>query len=80
MPEVILKFNLPEDREDMEQALKAGAMRSALWDISQEVFRPARKHGYSDAGLEQLTQDQIDVIAKLEEKFSSILTGYGIDL
>lgn len=41
-----LSFNLPEERDEFETAVNAGKYKSALWEISQRVFRPARKHGY----------------------------------
>jgi hypothetical protein len=42
-----LEFNLPEDRSEFTLACNGAKYHSAIWDISQEVFRPARKHGYS---------------------------------
>lgn len=43
----ILEFNLPEEQEEFMDAAKVGSYRAALFDIRQQVFRPARKHGYS---------------------------------
>lgn len=50
----ILEFNLPEEQGEFDLATKAGNMHSALWDIAQEVFRPARKHGYSSNIIQEL--------------------------
>lgn len=49
-----LSFNLPEEREEFERAVKAARYQSALFEIGQRVFRPARKHGYPDAYLQRL--------------------------
>jgi hypothetical protein len=56
MPKAILQFNLPEEREEFNLTVKAGNLHSALWDILESVFRPARKHGYSDTRLQKLIQ------------------------
>ena len=41
-----LSFNLPEEQEEFERAVRAARYQSALFEIGQRVFRPARKHGY----------------------------------
>lgn len=38
----------PGDEKDFLQAFHGGDCALALWEIQQEVFRPARKHGYSN--------------------------------
>lgn len=52
----ILEFNLPEDGEEFDTARNAAKYRAALWEISQLVFRPARKHGYSDPRIQELLE------------------------
>ena len=52
----ILEFNLQEERDEFETAVMAPNMRSALFDVRQMVFRPARKHGYSQADIQQLIE------------------------
>lgn len=49
-----LSFNLPEEQEEFQAAANAGKYRAALWEISQRVFRPARKHGYSVGPIQEL--------------------------
>lgn len=75
----ILTFNLPEDAEDFKLAQRAGRMACALFDIRNEVFRPARKHGYSgEIGefLNTLSEEEKDralsLIGLLENKFSQV--------
>lgn len=50
----ILEFDLTEEREEFEQAANAYKYSSLLWEIEQEVFRPARKHGYSGEYAQEL--------------------------
>lgn len=73
-----LSFNMnsEEDREKLKTMMQAEAMRAALWEISQEVFRPARKHGYADnPELNNLCEQDgvIEAIGLLEERFYEIL-------
>lgn len=53
MPKVSIEFNLPEEGLELETALKAQAYAYFLHDVENEVFRPARKHGYTDEDIKQ---------------------------
>ena len=64
MTKATLKFNLPEDDAEFQLALSAGKMHSALWGMSQEIFRPARKHGYSNTKIQELL-DKINALVKV---------------
>jgi predicted house-cleaning noncanonical NTP pyrophosphatase (MazG superfamily) len=44
MPELTLKFNLPEESEDAEITLAANGMHSVIWDFKQEL-RSKLKYG-----------------------------------
>ena len=59
-----LEFNLPEEQEEFEQAVNAGKMSAALFDIRQQVFRPARKHGYNRADIQQLIDKLDELVAQ----------------
>jgi hypothetical protein len=80
----ILEFQLPEEQEEYELANKALDMHSALFDTGQQVFRPHRKHGYSDeniqALLDKLGQDGYDLVSALESKYYDILREYNLDI
>lgn len=67
MSKAILEFNLPEEEAELDMALHAGDLHATLWDIAQEVFRPARKHGYNDSTLQRLVE-QLDSIVDTMEK------------
>lgn len=49
MPNVTIKFNLPEDRIDYDIHTKANDMYLALWDFSQYLRNELK---YKDAGKE----------------------------
>jgi hypothetical protein len=57
----ILEFDLPVEREEFYTAASAPDMKAALYDIGQEVFRPARKHGYG--GTIQRLLEKADTIS-----------------
>jgi len=79
-----LEFNLPEDDMEFKQASKAGAAFAALDDIKNEIFRPARKHGYSDenirALLEKIGEDGNELIGLLESKLYEILNNHEVNI
>jgi hypothetical protein len=54
----------------------------ALWEIGQQIFRPARKHGYNDRKLnEYLEKDEVfEAIGRLEEMFYDIIEQYDVDI
>ncbi len=89
--QAILKFKLPEEQEEYELAVNGGKANAALFDVRQEIFRPARKHGFSDKKIQDLIE-RLDahanpetgdngathLISLLEDKFSEILAHYGV--
>jgi hypothetical protein len=78
----ILEFNLPEETDEFETAVMAQNIRSAIFDIQQMVFRPARKHGYADSKLQKMVEekDGEELIGELESIFCEILRQYGVEL
>lgn len=81
-----LKFDLTDSDQvgEFHRAVKAGDAYSALWEIAQEIFRPARKHGYSDtrivAMMGQCGEHAEGLVAELERRFWEILSERNIDL
>lgn len=81
MPKVTFEFSLPEDQEEFNIASKYSDYYCALWDIANELFRPARKHGYTGHRSDLLNSDESSkVIKELENRFYQILDSKGIDL
>lgn len=83
----ILEFNLSpgsEDADEFKLAIQASRMAAALGDILQELFRPARKHGYSDLNLADMVAQHpeysSELINMLEERFHKILQDRGVDI
>ena len=68
MSKCTLEYNLPEDQEDLDCALNGHKYKYVLSDIAQEVFRPARKHGYPDTRLQSL----IEKLDELVEAYAPV--------
>ena len=78
----ILTFNLPEDQREFDRAVKGDDAHIALYDIGQQVFRPARKHGYTNDELNQLLEQPgvTEAIGLLEKMFFDILGDHMLNL
>lgn len=50
----ILEFNLPEEGEEHEAAVKGMKYKCQVEDIWQVFFRPRHKHGYNDSAINSL--------------------------
>jgi hypothetical protein len=73
MPIAILKYNLPEEQAEFNQACNAGKLVGALWNFSQNTLRQYRKHGHEFKTIE-------DTIEKIESEFWDNVNENGIDL
>lgn len=60
----ILVYDLESHRDEFEMAQNASNMAAALFDIQQEVWRPAYKHGYSDKNISDLVEKINSVLEK----------------
>lgn len=86
MPKSTLEFNLNdmEDQRALTRSIKADSAYRSLWDTANEVFRPARKHGYQDEKIQLLVEsigvDAETLIGLLEDKFYEILKDNDINL
>jgi hypothetical protein len=67
-----LTFNLPEDKHEWENAMRADAMFCALWDVSQEL-RTLWKY-------EELSDDEWKMVERIRDKFYEILSEHNINL
>jgi hypothetical protein len=78
-----LTFTLPEESEDFDYARMGADAFSALVDVRGSIFRPARKHGYSDQEIDgliaKLGDDATELIRLLEHRFSAILYDHNIE-
>jgi hypothetical protein len=81
-----LIFNLPEEKSEFELAQKGVDFAEALSEIKNEVFRPARKHGYPSSDIQRLLEEldnssegkATELIGLLEERFYQIINNYGL--
>ena len=72
-----LTFNLPEDQSEFDVAVKGRNAHSALSDVRQDIFRPARKHGYSSPLLAQLLESINTLIEGTADHSAWPKDGYG---
>lgn len=71
-----LSFDMYEEKEAFNDAVNGGKYKAALEEIWQQVFRPAFKHGYSKAGLTELSDRDYEVIEKLSEIYQEVMKEY----
>ena len=72
----ILEYSLPEESLEFNRAANSSSAYLALWEIANEVFRPARKHGYENLDIppiEEWTEREQLIVSKLEKLFYNIL-------
>jgi hypothetical protein len=72
MPKVTLKFNLPEEQNEFDNAMNAGNMKSVLWNFAQQL-RSWRKY-HNDF------QDGSDALDKIREEFHSLLNDHNVNI
>ena len=75
-----LTFNLPEEQEEFDTAVKAADYKIALWDIAQDIFRPARKHGYPNEAVQKVLDKADEVIVVTDIGDVKYETGAGSEL
>lgn len=82
--EVTMKFDLPEENETFKQFFGGPAYKAVLDDVAEKIFRPARKHGYSNPAiellLEKLDDDGLNLISLLETIFYELLEEHEVKL
>lgn len=68
----ILEFNLPEDKNEWDNAVNANNMYCAIWDIRQEIRR-VWKYG-------ELTEGEFEIVQQIYDKVNEIINENNIDL
>lgn len=71
-------FTLPEEKEELRDAMKGIDYHLALCEIHNKIFRPSWKHGYDDDNLD--SEEAEIVIEKLHEIFCQILEDYEVEI
>ncbi len=54
MTKHVVEFTMPDDQYDLETFMNGPKLEGLIHRVEQEVFRPARKHGYSSKGIQEL--------------------------
>lgn len=74
---VLLRFDLPEDKEEYEDAMNGSRYKCQLDDVWNNVFRPSRKHGYSNTRLNELLDkpDGRELMELLIDLYQETVTG-----
>ena len=67
-----------DSQEEAMEALQANDMAMALAAVSDDVFRPARKHGYHNPKLSNLSDREVEIIGELESMFYDVLRSHGV--
>lgn len=57
---LLLDLDDPEQKKELERCLKSFDYLIALDEIRNEIFRPARKHGYPDKKLNDLLEGNVE--------------------
>ena len=80
----ILEFDIsdPDDRAEYKMCNDANRAHSALFEIMNEVFRPARKHGYNDVKINALISggETEEAIGALESLAYGIISDHKLDI
>lgn len=67
-----IEFNLPEEKEELDDALKGSLYKARIDTLYTEVFRPHLKYGRpiippTGGKMEELTDEQLAVIEQIWE-------------
>lgn len=81
MPKVSIEFNLPEEKVEMNHALKGSDLKFLMDEVHERLFRPAYKHGYQNEELEKLSNTKTGqrVIELLSEMFQNLKEEYEVN-
>ena len=71
----ILEFNLPEDQDDFELAIKGGKWYSVVWDMDQWL---RQQNKYMPDHL--FNKDKDDAYFEVRQKLSEIMNEAGVNL
>jgi hypothetical protein len=62
MPKATLTFSIPEETEEFKDAVHVQDYKNVISAVEENIFRPARKHGYSDKNIQELINAIDDLI------------------
>jgi len=67
-----IEFNLPEEREELNDALNGSRYKARIETLYDKVFRPHIKYGKplmskSESEMQELTEEQLAIIEQIYE-------------
>ena len=67
-----LEFDLPEERDELNDALNGGKYKARIDMLYDEVFRPHMKYNKpilakDESSMQELTDDQLEIIEQIWE-------------
>lgn len=67
-----LEFDLPEERDELNDALNGGKYKARIDTLYDEVFRPHMKYNKpilakDESSMQELTDDQLEIIEQIWE-------------
>jgi len=67
-----ISFNLPEEREELNDALNGSKYKARIDTLYEEVFRPHMKYSKpiiakDESSMQELTDDQLEIIKQIWE-------------
>lgn len=77
-----IDLNDPDQKAKLELFLKLDNISSFFWDLEQNIFRPARKHGYPESlVLNELIKNEavVEAIGILEQLYYNYKKEHGLD-
>jgi hypothetical protein len=73
-----LEFNIPEEQEELQAALKGGLYKARIEELYQEIFRPHIKYGKpilpkDEISMQEITEEQLAVIEQIWKNIGNYL-------
>ena len=67
-----LEFDLPEERDELNDALNGGKYKARIDTLYDDVFRPHMKYNKpilakDESSMQELTDDQLEIIEQIWE-------------
>ncbi len=68
----ILEFDLPEEKDELKDALNGSVYKARIDTLYDEVFRPHMKYNKpilakDESSMQELTDDQLEIIEQIWE-------------
>ena len=72
MSKASLHFDLPQEYEEFQDAIKGSSYKNKLEEVWNNVFRPYRKHGYNNQALQNAIEKYPEIAEVIIENLIEI--------